>query len=124
MTSPRTPFATAERFIQLSAIWEGDEWVPWIKHINEMILMPLIVFFLYASNMSDMMFLFTTFMSAWSAWVEYNEFMGLKFEMQRMKLRALQVGGPFIVTNDPAYMPYVWADAVVRHSPSLQSQTP
>jgi len=27
-----------------------------------------------------------------------------------------QVKGPFISTNDAKYMPYVWADAVVRHA--------
>jgi len=32
-----------------------------------------------------------------------------------MRLRMAQVKGPFIATNDPKYMPYVWADAVVRH---------
>jgi hypothetical protein len=34
--------------------------------------------------------------------------------MQRMELQARRVGGPFISTNDPTYMPYVWADAVTR----------
>ena len=31
-----------------------------------------------------------------------------------MFLYSQSVGGPFIVTNDPIYMPYVFADAVYR----------
>jgi hypothetical protein len=118
----RSPFQIAERYIELSKVWESDEWFPWIKHINEMILMPLIAFFSYATNMSDMLFFATTFMTAWGAWVEFSEFTELKFTMQRMRLRAMRVGGPFIRTNDPTYLPYVWADSVIRHPADLRFQ--
>ena len=64
---------------------------------------------------SDIMFCLSTFAGAFGAWSEYTEFVELKFTMQRMRLRAMRVGGPFISTNDPTYMPYVWADAVTRH---------
>ena len=103
---PKTAFQTAERYIQLSNTWEATDAYSRIKHINEMILMPLI-----AAIMSDPLFFFTSFMTAWGAWVEYAE---LTFTMQRMQLEAVRRGGPFIVTNDPTYMPYVWADAVTR----------
>lgn len=113
---PKTAFQTAERYIQLTKVWETDEWVPLIKHINEMILMPLIAFFSYCAGYSDIMFCLSTFVGATSAWTEYAEFVELKFVMQRMELQARRVGGPFISTNDPTYMPYVWADAVTRLS--------
>ena len=113
---PKTAFQTAERYIQLTKVWETDEWVPLIKHINEMILMPLIAFFSYCAGYSDIMFCLSTFVGATSAWTEYAEFVDLKFVMQRMELQARRVGGPFISTNDPTYMPYVWADAVTRLS--------
>jgi hypothetical protein len=90
------------------------EFYPRIKHINEMILMPLIAFFSYVMNVSDGLFFLTSFMAAWGAWVEYAEYVELTFVMQRMQLEGLRRGGPFIVTNDPTYMPYVWADAVTR----------
>lgn len=48
---------------------------------------------------------------AWNKWIEYTE---LRFEMQRMYLHCMMVGGPFITTNDPTYMPYVFADATYR----------
>ena len=111
---PKTAFQTAERYIQLTKVWETDEWVPLIKHINEMILMPLIAFFSYCAGYSDIMFCLSTFVGATSAWTEFGEFVELKFVMQRMELQARRVGGPFISTNDPTYMPYVWADAVTR----------
>ena len=117
----RSAFQIAERYIELSKTWDSDEWFPWIKHINEMIIMPLIAFFSYAMNASDMMFFVTSFMSAWSSWTEYTEFVSLKFTLQRMRLRTMQLGGPFIVTNDPTYLPYVWADAVTRHQKDPQT---
>jgi hypothetical protein len=112
----QTAFQTAERYIQLSKVWDSDAWVPLLKHISEMILMPLIAFFSYSIGYSDIMFCLSTFASAMSAWSEYTEFIELKFAMQRMQLQARRVGGPFISTNDPTYMPYVWADAVTRES--------
>ena len=111
---PKTAFQTAERYITLSTSWDTTEFYPRIKHINEMILMPLIAFFSYWMDYSDIMFCLSTFASAMSAWTEYAEFVELKFTMQRMQLQARRAGGPFIVTNDPTYMPYVWADAVTR----------
>jgi hypothetical protein len=106
---PKTAFQTAERYITLSKTWEATEAYPRIKRINDMILMPLIAFVMW-----DPIFFFTSFMTAWGAWVEYAEFVELNFVMQRMQLEALRRGGPFIVTNDPTYLPYVWADAVTR----------
>ena len=112
----KTAFQTAERYIQLTKVWDTDEWVPTIKHINEMILMPLIAFFSYCAGYSDILFCLSSFVGAMSAWTEYAEFVELTFVMQRMELQARRVGGPFISTNDPTYMPYVWADAVTRES--------
>lgn len=110
----QTAFQSAERYVQLSKVWESDEWAPMIKHINEMFLMPLIAFFSYSIGYSDILFCLTTFASAINAWSEFTEFVELKFMMQRMELQARRKGGPFISTNDPTYMPYVWADAVTR----------
>jgi len=121
-TKPKTAFQTAERYIQLSNVWETGEWVPLIKHINEMILMPLIAFFSYSVGYSDVMFCLTTAVGAMNAWSDYTEFIELKFAMQRMELQARRIGGPFISTNDPTYMPYVWADAVTREAPRRRRQ--
>jgi len=111
---PKTAFQTADRYITLARSWDTPETYSNIKHINEMILMPLIAFITHVMNASDPIFFFTSFMTAWGAWVEYAEFVELTFTMQRMQLEAVRRGGPFIVTNDPTYLPYVWADAVTR----------
>lgn len=52
-----------------------------------------------------------TVYSAWSEWIKYNN---LKLDVQQMFLSTMSSGGPQIVTNDPDYMPYVYADAVFR----------
>ena len=85
-----------------------------MRRIVDMILIPMITLFTVLLGEIDWLAIFSSTMSvykAWDEWVRYNE---LRNEMQNMYLRAMQVGGPFIVTNDTAYMPYVWADAVVR----------
>ena len=78
-----------------------------------MILMPLIALFMFFSS-GDLFMLVSSGMAAYRAWGEWAEFTELSFLMQRMRLRMAQVRGPFISTNNPKYMPYVWADAVVR----------
>jgi hypothetical protein len=79
-----------------------------------MIIMPVITLFLFIINhdrlTSLVMTLFKSFL-VWRDWIEYND---LRIEVQRMYLHTMANGGPFIVTNDPTYMPYVYADAVYR----------
>lgn len=53
---------------------------------------------------------------SWSDWLEYDD---LRFQMQQMYLDTLLLGGPFISTNDPNYLPYVYADAVTRKAEGL-----
>ena len=55
-----------------------------------------------------------TVLKAYQVWKDYTEYTILRFEVQSMFLYCQTVGGPFIVTNDPIYMPYVFADAVQR----------
>jgi len=81
--------------------------------ISDMILMPLIALFMFFTS-GDVMMMASSALSAYRAWSEWIEFSELEFTMQRMRLRMAQVRGPFISTNNPKYMPYVWADAVVR----------
>ena len=82
--------------------------------MNDMIITPLVTLFLFFIKKSDVMVLLTTSMQVYRAWKEWIEYTALRFEVQRMFLRTMEVGGPFIVTNNPTYMPYVFADAVVR----------
>lgn len=108
------PFKDAERFLQLKKICAPMTWGANIGRINEMILTPLItLFFVFLGDSSIWSVVpaaFSTF-RAWRDWIEYQD---LRFVIQRMFLHTMRVGGPFIVTNDPTYMPYVFADAVYR----------
>jgi len=84
--------------------------------MNDMILMPVIVIFLFMLRQADVFFILSTVSRAYQTWSTFIEYTELRFEVQRMLLHTKMVGGPFIVTNDDTYMPYVLADAVVRTS--------
>jgi hypothetical protein len=82
--------------------------------INEMILAPLISLTFLCLQSLDLISAVTSALSVYRAWAQWIEYSSLRFEMQRMYLQTMAHGGPQIVTNDPEYLPYVYADAVVR----------
>jgi len=109
-----TPFEKAERYIQLKKECSPESWAKTINLISEMILMPLITLFFVFLKQASPMTVVSTGMGAYNSWNKWIEYTELRFEMQRMYLHCMSNGGPFITTNDPAYMPYVFADAVYR----------
>ena len=114
MELPAKPFQTAERYIQLRTKCDPQTWSDKIQLMSDMILMPIITLFLLFLQFADPMTVFMNGLRTYQAWTEYIEYTRLRFEVQRMMFRCQSVGGPFIVTNDPKYMPYVFADAVQR----------
>lgn len=108
------PFKTAERYIQLRKICVPDSWQGTMRRINDMILMPVILLFYLIVGRFDPMFLIPNLVSIYQAWREWMEYSDLRFVVQRMYLHTAKVHGPFITTNNPTYLPYVFADAVVR----------
>jgi len=111
---PSQPFKTAERYIQLRKVYAPISWAESITRMNDMILMPIISFFLLFIRAEDVITVGFTLIKAYQVWKEFTEYTQLRFDVQRMFLYSQSVGGPFIVTNDPTYMPYVFADAVYR----------
>jgi hypothetical protein len=110
------PFKVAERYLQLKKVCAPRSMGDQMIQINEMILTPVISLTFLALKSFDLVSLLTTALSvyrAWAQWVEYSE---LRFLMQRMYLDTMTTGGPQIVTNDDQYLPYVYADAVIRAS--------
>jgi hypothetical protein len=91
--------------------------------LNEMIIAPLIVFFLSFLGNGDIMMTVATMTKAHTAWSEWLEFQELRFQVQRMYLVCTMLGGPFIRTNDPEYQAYVYADAVVRAQMGLLTKS-
>lgn len=116
---PSNPFVAAERYIQLRKVCVPDSWADTVTLFNDMILMPLITLFLLFIGLGDPIVLFTTTMKTYQVWKDYCEYTDLRFQVQQMFFVCQAVGGPFIVTNDPTYMPYVFADAVVRKNEGL-----
>ena len=117
MDLPKNPFKAAERFIQIRDTCLPLTWTAQMQRLSDMIIMPLITLFLFFSGGADMIVSVSTAATAYRVWSEWAEYTDLRFAMQRMRMRMARVGGPFIATNNPKYMPYVWADAVVRHTP-------
>jgi len=114
MHLPKNPFKAADRFIVLRDKCQPRTWMAYIQLLSDMIIMPLITLFLLFIGKNDMFMALGTLNSAYRAWSDWIEYTELWFAMERMKIRMAQVKGPFIATNDAKYMPYVWADAVVR----------
>lgn len=104
----------AEKYIQLRKVWSPKSMGDSMMRINELIITPLITIFLILAEQSDLIGVVSAFLSTGRAWVEFIKFCRLKFDMQMMYLQTMKMGGPFISTNDPDYLPYVYADAVLR----------
>lgn len=82
--------------------------------MSDMIIIPIITIFLLFLQIADPITVAMNGMKTYRAWKDYTEYTQLRFDVQRMMLHCQAVGGPFIVTNDPTYMAYVFADAVYR----------
>ena len=113
------PFVVAERYIQLRKVCVPDSWADTVTLFNDMILMPLITLFLLFVGLADPIVIFTTVLKTYQVWKNYCEYTDLRFQVQQMFFICQITGGPFIVTNDSTYMPYVYADAVVRRNQGL-----
>ncbi len=109
-----SPFAVAERYIQLRRIYQSPSWGDFAIRINELIVGPLIALMLLLLGRLDVLSLATAIWNAYRSWTDWSEYWTLRLQMQQMYLITMKTGGPHIVTNDPTYLPYVYADAVVR----------
>ena len=120
----RNPFVIAEQYIQLKKKCAPKTWGDSVIRINEMIITPLVTIFFIFVGQWDVMMVITALISTariWKEWLDYNE---ARLAVQRMYLHTMRVGGPFIVTNDPEYLPYVFADAVYRVPVGISNAPP
>lgn len=114
MATTKSPFAIAERYIQLRKQYAPQSWGDTMLRLNDLVLGPLITLVFLCFESFDVLSVFSSALSTIRAWKEWTEFWSLRFQMQDMYLTTMKTGGPQIVTNDPTYLPYVYADAVVR----------
>ena len=110
----RSPFQVAERYIQIRKKFTPETWGDTILLINDLILNPLITIFFLLTKKSTILTIVPTVISTIKLWRSWFEYVDLRATVQRMFLITMASGGPFIVTNDTTYMPYVWADGVMR----------
>jgi hypothetical protein len=87
-----------------------------MMRVNELIVAPIVALCMILMDKTDFFSLVSSVLSIWRSWSEWIEFNDLRFRVQEMYLLTMRTGGPHIVTNDPTYLPYVYADAVVRHA--------
>lgn len=110
------PFKVAERYINLKQRCVPESWGDTILFFNEMVLGPLITIFLLFMGSRDLLMVFSAITRAYSAWTDWEEYHALRSVVQQMFLTTMLNGGPKITTNNMKYLPYVFADAVVRLS--------
>ena len=113
----RSPFQIAERYIQIRKKFSPETWGDTILLINDLILNPLITIFFLLIKKSTLFAAVPAIVSTLKLWRDWFEYSELKMIVQKMYLITMASGGPFIVTNDTTYMPYVWADGVMRVAP-------
>ena len=109
-----TAFEIAESYIQLRTKCVPKTWADTVLRINELLVAPLVMLFLLFTGSLDIFMAFSSLSKLYEAWTDWIAYHNLRFTVQTMFLKTMAVGGPFIRTNDPAYMPYVFADAVTR----------
>lgn len=109
-----TPFEIAERYIQLRRKFKTDSWVETITHMNDLVLSPFISVFLILTGRASLLFILTTLLETYKLFREYYEYSVLRYRVQWMYIMTMAHGGPHITTNDSEYLPYVFADKVVR----------
>ena len=108
------PFEIAETYIQLRKKCVPTSWADTVLRINELLFAPLLVLFLLFTRNLDLMMAFSSASRIYESWTDWIAYHNPRFDVQTMFLTTMAVGGPFIRTNDPTYMPYVFADAVTR----------
>lgn len=109
-----TPFEIAERYIQLRKQFKSESWVEFMTHMNELVLTPFIFLFMLMTGRASPLFILTTSLELFKLFREYYEYSNLRYKIQHMYIMTMFTGGPRISTNNSDYMPYVFADAVVR----------
>lgn len=80
-----------------------------MRRINEMILTPLITLFFIFTQQADWMSVLPSAFSTVQAWRDWIDYQHHRFAVQRMYMQTMALGGPRIRTNDPTFMPYVFA---------------
>ena len=103
-------FKEAEEFIALKATYDEMSWWTIFDMASPLIT---IVIALITKKFPDL-FSILGIHKSFEHWVNYFRYLELRSYFTEWKAIVDAVGGPFISTNDPTYMAYVYADGMHR----------
>ena len=120
ISNAKNYFAEAEDFVRLTDKFLVPSWNVWF----EMILSPLLMIVMCIATRSppDILSAMSTYKTV-EIWVEWFHYRAVKSRFMEWKQIVDAYGGPFISTNDPRYMAYVYADGMQRIQGSIFHQS-
>jgi len=103
-------FVEADEFVELAKTFVNISW--WT--ILDM-LFPIvgIVHCIVTKSSPDIFFILSVYKSV-HLWIQLFRFYALKRQINEWREIVNATGGPFISTNDPKYLPYVFSDGMQR----------
>ena len=103
-------FVEADEFIELAKTFAETSWWTMLDMVFPVIGL---VHCVMAKSLPDIFFFLNVYksMKLWIQWFRYRE---LKHQINEWREIVNAVGGPYISTNDPTYLPYVFADGMQR----------
>ena len=116
ISNAKNYFAEAEDFVTLTEKFLVPGWDVWF----EMILSPLIMVLMciYTRSPPDILSAMSIYKTI-QIWLEWLKYKTVKARLMEWKQIVDASGGPFISTNNPNYLAYVYADGMQR----LHNQT-
>ena len=111
ISNAKNYFAEAEDFVTLTEKFLVPSWTVWF----EMVLSPLIMIVMCIVTRSppDMFSAMSTYKTI-QIWMEWFKYKRVKARFMEWKQIVDAFGGPFISTNNPNYLAYVYADGMQR----------
>ena len=103
-------FVDAERYIELSQTFAQ---VSWWTLLDMFFPLATILHCVLTKSFPDFLFVLGLYKSL-KLWAEWFEYRTLKRQMGEWREIVDAVGGPYIATNNPKYLPYVFADGMQR----------
>jgi len=111
ISNAKNYFAEAEEFVTLTEKFLVSGWDVWF----DMILSPIIMIVMCVVTRSppDMFSALSTYKTV-QIWIEWFHYKAVKSRFMEWKQIVDASGGPFISTNNPNYLAYVYADGMQR----------
>jgi hypothetical protein len=103
-------FIDADEFVNLGKTFINISWWTILDMIFPIVA---IIHCIVAKSLPDIFFVLSVYKSI-QLWIQWSRFYALKRQISEWREIVNATGGPFISTNDPTYLPYVFADGMQR----------